>query len=195
MSGTLKKKEPKRMHLSYAQLAKRPAILHRLVGLNVAEFEQLLEEFAVQYHQQVIQPRVSAPDRRRALGGGQKGALPTVADKLLFILVYTRMYPLLIVQGMFFGLVESKAWTWVGILLPVLDAALEQIHVRPKERRDDRWRTSWRSFPNSRNWECSSTEPSGPSAAPKMPQSRKRTILGRKSAIRGSMSPSCIPRR
>lgn len=120
------------MHLSYAQLAKRPAILHRLVGLSVAEFEHLLEEFSVQYHQQVIQPRVSAPDRMRALGAGQKGALPTVADKLLFILVYTRMYPLLIVHGMFFGLVESKACTWVGILLPVLDAALGQIHVRPR---------------------------------------------------------------
>ena len=120
------------MHLSYAQLAKRPAILHRLIGLSVAEFEHLLEEFSVQYHQQVIQPRVSAPDRRRALGGGQKGALPTVADKLLFILVYSRMYPLLIVQGMFFGLVESKACTWVGLLLPVLDAALGQRHVRPR---------------------------------------------------------------
>jgi len=120
------------MHLSYAQLAKRPAILHRLVGLSVAEFEQLLEELAVQYHQQVIQPRVSAPDRRRALGGGQKGALPTVADKLLFILLYTRIYPLLIVQGMFFGVVESKACSWVGLLLPVLDAALGQMHVRPK---------------------------------------------------------------
>jgi len=120
------------MHLSYAQLAKRPALLHRLVGLNVAEFEPLLEEFAVQYHQQVIEPRISAPDRIRAQGAGQKGALPTVADKLLFILVYSRMYPLLIVQGMLFGMVESKACTWVGRLLPVLDAALGQLHVRPR---------------------------------------------------------------
>jgi hypothetical protein len=120
------------MHLSYAQVAKRPAILHRLVGLSVAEFEQLLQAFSVQYDQQVIQPRVSAPGRRRAPGGGQKGALPTMADKLLFILIYTRMYPLLIVQGMFFGVVESKACTWVGLLLPVLDAALGQIQVRPK---------------------------------------------------------------
>jgi len=80
----------------------------------------------------VIQPRVKAPGRKRAAGGGQKGALPEVADKLLFILVYTRIYPLLIVQGMFFSMAESKACKWVGILLPVLDAALDKSHLRPK---------------------------------------------------------------
>jgi hypothetical protein len=120
------------MHLSYTQVVKRPALLHRLTGLNVKEFEVLQESFKAQYDQQVLQPRLSAPSRKRAAGGGQKGALPEVADKLLFILVYTRIYPLLFVQGLLFGIAESKACTWVGVLLPVLDAAMEEIHVRPK---------------------------------------------------------------
>ena len=120
------------MHLSYTQVVKRPALLHRLTGLNVKEFEVLQESFSAQYDQQVIQPRLSAPSRKRAAGGGQKGALKDPADKLLFILVYTRIYPLLIVQGMFFGMAESKACKWVGLLLPVLDATLGEIHMRPK---------------------------------------------------------------
>ncbi len=120
------------MKLSYTDIVKRPALLHRLTGLTVKEFETLLESFSTQYHQLVIQPRVSAAGRQRALGGGQKGALPEVADKLLFILVYTRLYPLLIIQGIFFGIVESKACEWVRTLLPVLDATLGQIHMRPK---------------------------------------------------------------
>jgi hypothetical protein len=33
---------------------------------------------------------------------------------------------------MFFGIVESKACEWVGILLPVLDTTLGKIHMRPK---------------------------------------------------------------
>jgi DDE superfamily endonuclease len=120
------------MKLSYAQVIKRPALLERLTGLKVKEFEALRESFSSQYDQQVIKPRVNAPGRQRAAGGGQKGALPEVADKLLFILVYTRIYPLLFVQGLLFGMAESKACTWVGILLPVLDAAMGEIHVRPK---------------------------------------------------------------
>jgi hypothetical protein len=127
-----RKKREQQMHVTYSRMRKQPAMLHRLTGLTVGEFEQVLEEFSAQYDQQVIQPRVRAPGRQRALGGGQKGALPTGGDKLLFILMYTRIYPLLIVQGMFFGLVESKACTWVKILLPVLDATLGQIHVRPR---------------------------------------------------------------
>jgi hypothetical protein len=120
------------MNLKYTEVVKRPALFQRLTGLNVKEFEVLLEPFATHYDHQVIQPRVKAPGRKRAAGGGQKGAMPEVADKLLFILVYTRIYPLLIVQGMFFGMAESKACKWVGILLPVLDAAMGEIHVRPQ---------------------------------------------------------------
>jgi len=120
------------MKLSYAQVVKRPALLERLTGLKVKEFEALRESFSSQYDQQVIQPRVKAPGRQRAAGGGQKGAIPEVADKLLFILVYTRIYPLLFVQGLLFGMAESKACTWVGVLLGVLDAAMGEIHVRPK---------------------------------------------------------------
>src|SRR5947207_15880246 len=102
------------------------------MGLKEKEFESLLEAFSNQYDHQVIQPRVNAPGRQRAAGGGQKGAMPEMADKLLFILMYTKIYPLLIVHGLFFGMDESRACKWVGILLPVLDAALGQMWVRPK---------------------------------------------------------------
>ena len=120
------------MNLKYTEVVKRPAAFQRLTGLNVKEFESLLDAFSTQYDQQVIQPRVKAPSRQRAAGGGQKGAIPEVADKLLFILVYTRIYPLLFIQGMFFSMAESKACKWVGVLLPVLDAAMGEMHVRPK---------------------------------------------------------------
>lgn len=91
------------MHLSYSLVANRPALLHRLTGLTVTELEHLCEQFASQYQRLVIQPRVTAKHCVRAMGGGQKGALPEMGDKLFFILLYTRIYPLLIVQGLFFG--------------------------------------------------------------------------------------------
>lgn len=120
------------MRLNYALISKRPALLHRLTGLTVPEFERLLDQFSSQYQLLVVQPRLNAKDRVRACGGGRRGAVPEIADKLLFILLYTRVYPLLIVQGLFFGLAESKACQWVAVLLPVLDASLGSAHVRPK---------------------------------------------------------------
>jgi hypothetical protein len=75
------------MNLSYREVVKRPALFQRLTGLKRKEFEALLEPFATHYAQQVIQPRLTAPSRKRAGGGGQKGAMPEVTDKLLFILV------------------------------------------------------------------------------------------------------------
>jgi hypothetical protein len=66
------------MRLSYSRIAKRPALLHRLTGLTVAEFEHLCEQFASQYRLLVIQPRVTAEHRVRALGGGQTVLHPPV---------------------------------------------------------------------------------------------------------------------
>ena len=43
-------------------------------------------------------------DSVRAGGAGQKGLIPAIEDKMLFILVYTRIYPLLFVHGLFFGM-------------------------------------------------------------------------------------------
>jgi hypothetical protein len=71
------------MHLSYTQVVKRPALLHRLTGLTVKEFEVLLESFSAQYDQQVIQPRLRAPSRNtvnlRPKGGKKGQKVPSLA--------------------------------------------------------------------------------------------------------------------
>lgn len=123
------------MRLSYILVVKRPSLLYRLTGLTVPEFEKLLDQFSSQYALLVVNPRLQSRNRVRSLGGGRTGTIPTAADKLLFILMYARVYPLLIVHGLFFGMAESRACEWVGKLLPVLDAALGSAHVRPKRAR------------------------------------------------------------
>lgn len=168
------------MNLSYTQVEKRPALLQRLTGLHVKEFESLLESFGTQYDQQVIQPRVKAPDRKRAAGGGQKGAIPEVADKLLFILVYTRIYPLLFVQGMFFGMAESKACKWVGILLPLLDAALGQSHMRPKRAKGRSLEEIINEFPELKELGVLTDGTERPIRRPKDDEKQKEHYSGKK---------------
>lgn len=123
------------MHFSYAAIATKPKLFHRLTGLTVAEFDWLLDKFTSQYLLLVVHPRLNSKSRVRLMGGGRKGRISSLEDKLFFILVYTRIYPLLIIQGLFFGVAESRACTWVGTLLPVLDAALGSANVRPKRAR------------------------------------------------------------
>ena len=122
------------MSLSYAVLSKRPALLHRLTGLTLPEFEQVLDKFSSQYNILVVQPQLKKK-RQRKVGAGHPSRLPDITDKLLFILMYTRIYPLLIIHGLLFGLSESRTCTLSKILLPVLDAALGSTHVRPKRAR------------------------------------------------------------
>jgi hypothetical protein len=62
-----------------------------LTGLSQAQFAPLLPVFSDIY--QTTQPQtyeqgVEAGTRTRTPGGGSKGQLPTMADKLLFVLYY-----------------------------------------------------------------------------------------------------------
>jgi hypothetical protein len=53
-------------------VAKRPALLNRLTGLTVKEFEVLLKPFSQEYEKQVIQPRVNAKGAQAGSGSRAK---------------------------------------------------------------------------------------------------------------------------
>jgi hypothetical protein len=57
--------------------------------------------------------------------------LPTPEDRLLFILVYLKTYPLQVVQGRLFGMGQSKAHQWIHVLLVVLRATLRALGDAP----------------------------------------------------------------
>jgi DDE superfamily endonuclease/Helix-turn-helix of DDE superfamily endonuclease len=121
------------MHLNAENVLKKPNKLQRLTGLNEQEFHELEEPFRQVYERLVIEPSMKRAERKRAYGGGRKGEIPEITDKLLFILVYTKVYPLLFVQGILFGMEEYPACRWVKILLPVLDETGGTIHLKPKQ--------------------------------------------------------------
>jgi hypothetical protein len=116
--------------LSYTKIVKRPNHLHRLTGLSVIEFEQLLDKFQSSWNMYVVRLGKD-PGRKRKIGGGRHATLLSLEDKLLFIFVYVRMYPLLFLQGIMFNIEEGNACIWVHRLLPLLDEALGFTHKRP----------------------------------------------------------------
>jgi len=69
--------------------------------------------------------------RQRRPGAGQKGKLPSVNEKLTFVLYYLKTYPTFDVLGAQFGMNRSKACENVHALLPILYKSLENLGVLP----------------------------------------------------------------
>lgn len=117
--------------LSYAKVAHQPRILRSLTGLTVREFEDLSVKFAQAWQAYIEARYINAP-RRRAYGGGRKPQLQDNRDKLLFILLYFRLYPTQEVQGFLFGIGQAQAHEWVHKLTGILNQALGKAQQLPE---------------------------------------------------------------
>jgi DDE superfamily endonuclease/Helix-turn-helix of DDE superfamily endonuclease len=111
------------MKLSYGELQGKPRLLQSLTGLKREEVEMLLESFA-QAWEDFVTETLQREGRKRAYGAGRKPHLKQLDDKLLFILVYFRLYPIQAVQGFLFGMGQAQAHEWVHRLTGVLNRAL-----------------------------------------------------------------------
>jgi hypothetical protein len=115
-----------------AEVTQRAGSLRALTGLTETEFQALLPHFeqafeaSMQDHTIDGQPRTS---RRYSTYG--TCPLPTMADKLLFILTYVKQNPIQEVQGQLFGMSQSNANKWIHVLHPVLNQALADQELLP----------------------------------------------------------------
>ncbi len=109
--------------LSYSKVEGKPHVLQSLTGLKPQEFETLLSSFDVIWQEYIEREYVNKP-RARRYGGGRRAELSSSADKLLFILVYFRLYPTQSVQGLLFGIGQPQACEWIHKLHPILNATL-----------------------------------------------------------------------
>lgn len=121
--------------LRYKDLKHRPKELLAATGLTVAEFEELLVVFAQTYEARYgSEQTVDGQARQRRAGGGGKATLRSTADKLLFILVYEKTYPLQTMLGLQFGLSQGRTNIWIHRLLPAVGEALAHMkHVPERE--------------------------------------------------------------
>ena len=104
-----------------------------IIGLSRQAFLKLLPTFEQSYGD--LNQRVEAArtrPRQRQAGGGRKATLSSMASKLGFILHYCKRYDTLDDLGDRVGFHRSNASRHVQGLLPVLLAALEQLHVLPQ---------------------------------------------------------------
>jgi len=104
-----------------------------LTGLTPAEFERLLPTFTRVYARAFPSTRTHAGQpRQRGCGAGRKAVLLRPEDKLLFLLVYQKAYPLQVLLGSLFDLSQSQANRWIHRLLPILVRTLDRLGFLPE---------------------------------------------------------------
>ena len=105
-----------------------------LTGLSQAQFNHLLPVFSDLYQatqQKTYEKGLESGTRRRKPGGGCKGKLPTMADKLLFVLYYYKTSPTCDVLGTQFEVARSKANENLHKLSPLLYDTLVHLELMP----------------------------------------------------------------
>ena len=105
-----------------------------LTGLSQDQFDHLLLVFSDIYRttqQHTYEAGVASGSRRRHPGGGSKGKLPTLAEKLQFVLYYYKTYPTFDVLGTQFAMARSKAHENLHKLSPILYDTLVHLDLMP----------------------------------------------------------------
>jgi hypothetical protein len=173
--------------LRYEEVTQRAGSLRALTGLTEAEFQALLPLFeqtlVIYMHDRTIdgQPRTS---RRYSTYG--TCPLPTIADKLLFILTYLKQNPIQEVQGQLFGMSQSNANKWIHLLHPVLNQALADQELLPA-RTADALAAMLARQPTEGPAPAplfGMMEPNARFSAPKIPRSSKNITVARRSVTR-----------
>mgnify|MGYP003402242147 CR=1 FL=1 len=121
----------------YKEYAEKPTEFLALTGYTLQEFEALLPPFGKGYYEWMKRHRLDGKPRgQRAYSDYKNSPLPTMADKLFFILHFLKTNNLQTVQGALFGMSQPKANLWLHCLHPILNrtlAALGELPARQME--------------------------------------------------------------
>lgn len=118
--------------ITYEKLAKNPRLFQTFTGLRLAGFAQILPSFSDCYEADLAErDEAREESRQRERGGGRISAIPSMADKLVFILFYFRHYPMQSLQGFLFNMSQAQANDWIHRLTPILNEALGVEHQLP----------------------------------------------------------------
>ena len=194
--------------LQFADIQTRPTEVLDVTSLTVEEFRELVPPFEVAFQAHMAAWCLDGrPRTARRYTTYTNCPLPTPEDRLLFILVYLKTYPLQVVQGRLFGMGQSKAHQWIHVLLVVLRATLRALGDAPTRSVQELAQrlgvaeaqaaglvmpTAGLSTPTDppaatpapASPLLATTGPSGASSAPRIRLSKRAVIAARKSATR-----------
>jgi hypothetical protein len=117
---------------SYEEVTQRAGSLRTMTGLTQQEFSALLPHFEHAFLRYMEDHTIDGhPRTSRRYRTYDTSPLPTMADKLLFILTYLKQNPIQEVQGQLFGMSQANANKWIHLLHTVLNRALAPQDLLP----------------------------------------------------------------
>lgn len=148
--------------------------LKACIGMGKEEFQILLPSFSQAWS---VELKLASPNRVRKIGGGKKGALKTMGDKLFAILLYLKTYPTFDVLGFLTDRERTRACRSTHFLLKVLKRTLGRNIVLP-ERKITSVEEFFQKFPQTKDVFLDGTE--RPIQRPKDSKKRKKVYSGKK---------------
>ena len=154
-----------------------------IFGMSKEEMERLVPVF----HDCLIAHRHELkPMRRRKVGGGRRGDLPTDEDKLFYILMYLKIYPTYDALSFMADHQRSKCGNSIQLLLPVLEKTLGR-HLALPARNPSRLEEIFARHPELQDIFIDGTE--RPVQKPKSPSKKKKLYSGKK---KGTMRKNVV---
>lgn len=148
--------------------------LKAVIGMGRDEFQSLLSTFTESWY---VELRLASPNRVRKIGGGKKGALSTMEEKLFAILLYLKTYPTFDVLGFLTNRERTRACRSTHFLLQVLERTLGKKFVLPA-RKITSVEEFFEKFPEMKDVFPDGTE--RPVQRPKDAKKRKKLYSGKK---------------
>lgn len=142
--------------------------------MGTEEFQALLPAFTKAWY---VELKLGSPNRVRRVGGGKKGVLKTMEDKLFAVLLYLKTYPTFDVLGFLTNRERTRACRSTHFLLKVLKRTLKDEWVLP-ERKITSVEEFFKKFPGLKDVFLDGTE--RPVQRPKDAKKRKNLYSGKK---------------
>jgi hypothetical protein len=176
---------------SYEEVIQRAGSVRAMTGLTQQEFTVLLPHFERAFLAYLADRTIDGqPRTNRRYRTYETSPLPTMADKLLFIVTSVKQNPIPEGQGQLFGMSQSNANKWIHLLHAVLNQALAHQEMLPARTAD-----ALATLLAAKRTEAGPTTalffmmvPNDPSTARKIPRTSKNITVARRSVTRSKTS-------
>jgi len=120
--------------MNYFKIRKRPRQFLSITGLHAEEFDFLYSSFSSRWRNFYRIHTIEGKKRKTPLINPDKKTktLPSVEEKLFFILAYLKNHGLQEMTAASFDFSQSQASKWQKILRPLLESALNDLKMLPQ---------------------------------------------------------------